>query len=136
MGLAQQFSLIHSEFNEFLYASIGEEKNGISPSVLSALTRLGLDPWAEAARLKVLPRDAAVRALAETIVALPEIDWKDSDARATAARLVDRLPKQRSAVVLPSRGKRSGDQKTRLAGTIWIACIVLGAAALFAILRG
>jgi len=51
MTLQPQFSLIHSEFNEFLFASVGEEKNGVELTALSALTRLGFDSWREAARL-------------------------------------------------------------------------------------
>ncbi len=45
MTLRPQFSLINSEFNEFLFASVGMEKTGIELTVLSALTRLGVDPW-------------------------------------------------------------------------------------------
>jgi hypothetical protein len=42
-----RFSLSHAEFNEFLFASVGVETNGIPLTVLSAFTRLGLDPWGD-----------------------------------------------------------------------------------------
>jgi hypothetical protein len=42
------FSLPRSEFGAFLFASIGEESNGMALSVISALARLGIDPWQEA----------------------------------------------------------------------------------------
>ena len=72
MVLRSEFSLGHSEFNEFLYAFVGEEESGIRLTVLSALARIGLDPWREAARLADLPREAATRALATIVQTLPE----------------------------------------------------------------
>jgi hypothetical protein len=42
--------LFEHQFGEFLCASIGEEKNGIALSVLSAFARRNVDPWQEAAR--------------------------------------------------------------------------------------
>jgi hypothetical protein len=47
------------EFERFLYASVGEDRNGYVVTVLSAFARLGLDPWAESADLAKLGRDAA-----------------------------------------------------------------------------
>ena len=40
--------LIGPEFDEFLWASVGEDRNGTGLSVLSALARLDVDPWQEA----------------------------------------------------------------------------------------
>jgi hypothetical protein len=51
MTLPAEFSLLHSDLNDFLFASVGNEQNGMSLNVVSALTRLGMDPWVEAARL-------------------------------------------------------------------------------------
>ncbi len=47
------------EFEPFLYAFVGEDARGSSVTVLSALARLNLDPWAEAADLATLGREAA-----------------------------------------------------------------------------
>jgi hypothetical protein len=38
-------------YNDFLFAPIGEQANGMQLSVLSALARMNVDPWEEAARL-------------------------------------------------------------------------------------
>ena len=67
MALPEQFSLLHSDLNGFLFAAMGKEESGASLSVLSALTRVGIDPWAEGARLSNLPKEAAVSALAPLI---------------------------------------------------------------------
>jgi hypothetical protein len=56
MTLRPEYSLGHSEYNAFLFAAVGEEKAGLPLTVLTALTRLGFDPWREAARLSDLPR--------------------------------------------------------------------------------
>ncbi|MBI3199628.1 MAG: hypothetical protein HYZ40_19375 [Rhodospirillales bacterium] len=101
MTLRPEFTLGHSEYNAFLFASVGEEAVGVQLTVLTALTRLGLDPWQEAARLSDLPREAAAWALAATIATLPAGDWKVSESGAIAARLVDCLP-ARSAPAVPS----------------------------------
>jgi len=101
MTLRPEFALGHSEYNAFLFACVGEEAAGVQLTVLTALTRLGLDPWQEAARLSDLPREAAARALAATIATLSEGDWKVSESGAIAARLVDCLP-ARSAPAVPS----------------------------------
>src|ERR1700693_2122438 len=71
MALAARFSLLHSDLNDFLFASVGEEQNGVTLSVVSGLTRLGLDPWEEAARLTPLPKARAAEALATLIARLP-----------------------------------------------------------------
>src|SRR5271157_4224981 len=105
MALRPQYSLLQSEFNEFLFAYVGEEKNGMPLTVLSALTRLGLDPWGEAARLANLPSEAAARALEAVIALLPEGDWKVSDSWAIATRLVNRLPGRGTPAVESPQGQ-------------------------------
>jgi hypothetical protein len=134
MAIQPQFALINSEFNDFLFASIGEEKNGIQLTLLSALTRLGLDPWGEAARLSALPREAAARALAAAIALLPEGDWKASDSQAIAVRLTNRLPNRNASgvksVTLP-RGQRKIDARM----ATLLLCVVLAAGILFAVSR-
>ena len=91
MALRPEYSLGHSQYNDFLFAPIGEEKTG-TLTVLSALTRLGLDPWLEAARLAGMPRSAAIQSFAAIVARLPRGDWTASDTAAIAARLVAWLP--------------------------------------------
>jgi hypothetical protein len=82
-----------SEFDEFLYASIGES-NGSFLSVLSVLARLNLDPWDEAARLARLPREAASRFLADLIAAPAAGSPERADAEVEAKRLTALLPRR------------------------------------------
>jgi len=81
------------EFDNFLFAPIGEEKNGMLLSVISALARLNLDPWQEAANLAQLPKTTATRRLASLIESLPDGPSTHLDAGTTAARLIAHLPR-------------------------------------------
>src|SRR6202040_2282677 len=101
MALPAQFSLLDSELNGFLFAPMGTEESGATLSVLSALTRLNIDPWAEGARLANLPKEAAGRALALGIAPLPQEPRSAADVGETAARLVELLPR-RSVTLLPA----------------------------------
>lgn len=82
------------EFDDFLFAPIGEEPNGMSLSVVSALARSKVDPWQEAAQLARLPAKTATQRLTTLIAALPGARL---DASATAARLIGLLPRTGTA---------------------------------------
>lgn len=86
------FSLRTSAFNDFLYAPIGEEDNGMVLTALSALARLGVDPWDEAARLSEQSKEAATKRLTSIISGLPRGRWAQSSAGDIAARLSALLP--------------------------------------------
>ena len=81
-----------TEFDEFLYATIGEENNGMLLSVLSALARLNVDPWDEASRLARLPRESATRFLESVIAGLPSGSSARADPQMHAKRLSALLP--------------------------------------------
>ena len=84
---------VDTEFNDFLYAPVGTEENKMTLSVLSALSRLNVDPWVEAAELSELPKDTAARRLASLITRLPGGRWAQADCEAIANRLVELLPR-------------------------------------------
>ena len=84
--------LQNSGLNNFLFADVGAEANGMMLSVVSVLARQGNDPWREAGLLANLPKDQAVARLAQAIVHMPCGLWDIDQAGAIAARLVDLLP--------------------------------------------
>ena len=90
-----------SQFDSFLFAPIGEERNGMPLSVVSALARSDVDPWQEAASLAQLSRTAATRRLAALIAALPVRPLALLDPGLNAARLIARLPR-RTGLPAPS----------------------------------
>jgi hypothetical protein len=132
MALSARFSLLHSDLNDFLFASVGEEQNGVTLSVVSALTRLGLDPWEEAARLTPLPKARAAEALAPLIARLPICRTRSSDDLAISQRLVELLP-GRKPTPMEGRERAAARQKKYWQAMILLACLALGAATFFSI---
>ncbi len=117
MTLRPEYSLGNSAYNAFLHAEVGEEANGTKLTVLTALTRLGVDPRLEAARLSDLPRDVAITALAASIARLPEGNWKAADAEAIALRLANFLPGH-STAPLQQPAPRAGATRAPAAAAV------------------
>lgn len=92
MASSGQTALQRSNLNEFLFAQVGTESNGMSLSVLSVFARNGSDPWFEARRLADLPKREASDSLARTIATMPQSLWNLAEAAAIATRLIDLLP--------------------------------------------
>ena len=96
-------------YNAFLYASILDEVGATPLSTVSALARLDIDPWQEAAELARLPRKSATPRLAALLDRLPAVQTGRSDVEATAMRLVGLLPAQASAEpIVPGRAETTG----------------------------
>ena len=112
--LPTAFSLLKSEFNDFLFAPVSGVEDHRMLTVLSALTRAEVDPWQQAARLRQLPRERAVLSLAAILAALPDRPLASAEAEDAAERLIALLPRR------PSR-------KARLAAaTGWLHQAVAG----------
>ena len=94
MTLSASTFFLKSEFDDFLFTPIGEDKNGMLLSVLSAFARSNLDPWEEAAELDQLPGEPATQRLASLIAALPDRPMAHLDPVTVAGRLIAHLPHQ------------------------------------------
>ena len=123
------------EFEDFLFAPIGEDGHGMLLSVLSALARLNVDPWREAAKLAGLPAEKATRRLTSLIAALPDAHSVPRDAGTIAARLVTLLPRHRAGSQAPMRGMAQGAGPTtgrsRTILFVVLLILMLGARYLF-----
>lgn len=109
MGLRAEYALHHSGFEPFLFAPLWQEANGCALSVLSALARLGVDPWKEAAVLAQQSRKDAAASLAAILARLPRTSPDAPSCSEFAERAVSLLPAR--AAVRPAKaedGKRSG----------------------------
>jgi hypothetical protein len=82
----------NGEFDDFLFSSIGEDRNGVPLSVVSLLARRDLDPWVEAAKLANLPVEAATRQLTRLIQTIAYQPLTLPDPEAIAIRLIALLP--------------------------------------------
>jgi hypothetical protein len=148
MALPARFSLLNASFDDFLFASVGEEASGMPLSVASVLARHGTDPWVEASRLARLPQAKAREALAAMIAQVPMPSWQPSDVPSIVARLVALLPgiaaasprrpvpiDQNQAPSAPKRQDRQASLRSSWVSTAaWLLCLALVTAAAFAAL--
>lgn len=133
--LRQSFRPLRPDLDRFLFAPVGDEVDGMPLSVISALTRLGLDPWEEAGRLSSLSDREAVEQLARLIADLPGHAHCLRGTREIAGGLVSLLPERSSN---PARSPSSQTQiRPRFwprsfpkLSQLWVACFVLSAAVL------
>lgn len=133
MTMRAGFNLHHSDLQEFLFAPVWDEKSGTPLSILSALARLGMDPWGEAARLAEMPRAGAVSALAAILARLPRSESEVPDYSRISERLVQFLPEGGSRP-LPSAQADGSNGTTAVRAIVGSQNIVLiVAAALVAI---
>jgi hypothetical protein len=83
------------EYDRFLYASVGDDNNGMPLTILSALARVDVDPWEEASKLTRLPPESAATQLASLLGALRHTPVTDLDPARLAAPLIALLPAPR-----------------------------------------
>lgn len=115
-----------SEFDDFLFAPIAEESNGMLLSVISALARLGLDPWQEAIKLAGLPGETATKRLASLlIVALPGGPSAHLDSGTIAARLIALLPRRTSSSVESRKMLIGTGEATKLRASIYMYAVFI-----------
>jgi hypothetical protein len=132
MPLRRAYAPVMPELDSFLFASVGEEVNGVPLSVLSALTRLGFDPRDEAARLSHMTREAAADQLARMIARLSDRRWTVAEARTIASGLAERLP---SATAARGSGQVVGgtDRATGSRVPVLLIYLVIAGAALISL---
>jgi len=92
MALRVEYALHHSGLEAFLFAPLWQESNGSMLSVLSALARLDMDPWKEAAVLASKSRRDAATALAAILARLPKSSPEPPNYSTLAERAVAFLP--------------------------------------------
>jgi len=93
-GRAASVIQLGPEYDAFLFAPVGAERNGMALSMLSALARLDIDPWQEAAELTRMPRDAANLRLTSLIATLPDTPATGTQIGTIADRLIALLPRR------------------------------------------
>jgi hypothetical protein len=133
MTLRRPFRPLRPDLDRFLFAAVGDEVNRIPLTVVSALTRLGLDPWEEAGRLSSLSHREAVEQLARLIAELPGYSRTLGEARELAGSLVNLLPKHDASPVSAPQihiSPRFCRPALPRPSTFWIIFFVLAAAAL------
>jgi hypothetical protein len=97
MDHRSRFLTLSASYDDFLFAPVCEDANGMRLSVLSALARMDVDPWEETTRLAAMPKAIAETALLSILNLVSGRSWKSPEAAAAAARLVRLLPQSDEA---------------------------------------
>jgi hypothetical protein len=135
MTLRRAYAPMLPQFDGFLFASVGEEVDGMPLSVLSALSQLGLDPRDEAARLAHLTKEAAAEQLARMIAGLSGRRWSVSEAQRIASGLIERLPTP-NAARKDDRGGKGNKPVTSFKASSLLMCLALVLALLVSLVAG
>ncbi len=116
--------LARSELDEFLFAPVIDDANGMTISVLSLLARAGADPLGKAAELARMTAGKATATLTSLIgESLQGLVSRD-DTETIAARLAALLP-ARANSVKPPGGTGIGDTELSQAHSAGIAAILI-----------
>lgn len=124
MGIQRPASNVTARYDDFLFAWVWDEPRGMRLSVVSALARMNLDPWDEAARLAALPAPEAERALVSTLDLLPGHPQTSPETGILAARLVSLLPKAGAAATAKVAALTAGHEQPTSYWLVWL-CIAL-----------
>lgn len=95
-------------YDKFLYAELGCDRAGHTVSVLSALARLGLDPWAEARELSAMTQDGARDHLRLVLDQFHDVPELDHGGETIISELVDALPRATQKQTRQGFGKTIG----------------------------
>lgn len=128
MPLRPSFGPLRPDLDRFLHAAVGEERDGVPLTMISALARLDLDPWDEAGRLSSLAKPEAGAQLAQMIVRLTGTRWLFPEARRIADGLIELLPGRAQLREAAGGSRATGRAAPRK--MFWIVCLLIVAAAL------
>ena len=129
MALRRLYAPFRPDLNKFLFAAVGEERNGIPLSMMSALAQLDLDPWEEAGRLSTLAKQEAIERLTGLILRLPGMRRPSSEAQQIAAELVDALPMHKGEASPAQEVRRAAPRNIASGKAFWLVCLAVAAIA-------
>lgn len=124
MALRLPYRPFRPDLDRFLYAAVGEDRDGVPLTLISAFARLDLDPRHEASRLASLAKPEAGAQLAEMILRLPGMSSPLAKARGTADDLIELLP-NRAQLREAAHGSRAKGFPITSGKTFWLVGLVL-----------
>jgi len=102
------------EFQPFLQSKLWADKDEMPLTVLSALARLDIDAWQEAAELAALPKVGAEKRLADRLRKLPGAPSAEREVDTLCGRSVSLLPQGQKLAIVP--GVARAKTKARVLG--------------------
>jgi hypothetical protein len=124
-----QKSQLGSEYDDFLFTSLGEDRNGLPLSVISLFARMNLDPWQEAGNLASLCAAAAARRLALSLDTLTDPALRPTNPEEMVLRLLALLPPHAPTAVqaplLAAGAVTAPDAGTRIRTILFITTAIV-----------
>lgn len=114
-----------NDFDRFLYACVGEDRNGNVVTVLSALARLGFDPWRETSELGALSAGAARARLSSTLSRFQDVPALSLEHASIAQELTGLLPERSAPVVSKFLGSRASEKPPVSFGAVFAILMIL-----------
>ena len=115
-----------SDFDEFLYAFVGEDRRGSMVTVLSCLARLGLDPWKEASALSGLSEEVASTRMGSLLAKIGDVPALARESETIARKLVSLLPARAPRrVILPAGPPQSGERMRSVGPVVYTALFII-----------
>lgn len=113
------------DLDRFLYAPVGEDRNGNAVTLLSALARLGFDPWQEASELGALSSEAARVRLGATLSKFKDVPALLVDHGSIAQHLTEFLPEHSKPDAPRQAGQTASHQPSISVATIFAIAMTL-----------
>ena len=120
MDHRSRFSSLSTSYDSFLFAPVCDDANGTRLSVISALARMGVDPWEEATRLAAMPKAIAEKTLLSILDLVSGRSWKSPEAAAIAAQLVRLLPQPNEAASMSTTQPASVPAQRQSYWWVWL----------------
>ena len=117
---------LSKEFDPFLSSPLWLDRNESPLSVMSALARLDIDPWQEAAALAALSKAAAITRLSALLGPLPGSPATKPDREGLCQRVLGLLPAPYVVTRLPARGLPPSGKAATRAGPTASSILFLG----------
>lgn len=120
------------QFDKFLQSEVGDDRNGVSVSVLSMLARLGVDPWREASELASMPEASARRRLDVLMARFSDVPSWVPSRNDVISRLLTLMPQGASSSNLTPGNQNSQSAQKALGTPLYIAVLIASLLAYYA----
>lgn len=121
---------LSSDYDRFLSSPLWMDRNDSPLSVMSALARLDIDPWAEAAALAALSKAAAIARLSALLGPLPGAPSTKPDREGLCQRVLGLLPAAStvpvlSALAVPAAGKAGQRARPPASSVLFLSWLLI-----------
>ena len=120
---------LRKDFDDFLFAPVGQDFDGTPLTLATGLARQNVDPWEEAAELAKLAQEPAMQRLASRLEAIPNRTSSAEDTVKLIVRLLAllhrKVPREPSAPERPVPSNAPRRRKRVHVAIYWVAGVFI-----------